>query len=262
MQKVTLYTITETASSIAVTPIYTNLLEAGEKVAIPKQADISSAKVIIMRNAMEFFIIKSLSFEDGVLEFAILNNITGHFFKENFIALATNAEGIVYDDASSTKYLDEARKFNASQQESIKEKLDKLSYNRDISDNQDILVYLAAINSKLDEVLSLLRPEKKEEGALTFSILFLNAQEAFLAAPKSMEVKSGANIFLKLQVGIEGDYMKLAACGKVALWSKLEHFNIFRFSISSMTNAIEDRLISFMRKVESASIRQFSSNNK
>lgn len=158
-------------------------------------------------------------------------------YKSEFTAAVITAE-------TASIYLSHCREINGAMRNKLSLRLKEI-LKREDSENLEMFSFLFEMNTKLDEILSILRPPLSIEGG--FEVRGVALCSSFVSFYSDIDLKDGAGIFVRLLLSETVDRFYFAAMGSLSVLKKNpDGSGIYRVAFSAIEEDIKDALVRFL----------------
>ena len=148
--------------------VYGTILESDKlQIKVEQQWAFDKESIIIYpeNNGSErnIFLLEVKNIDNGIITFEKKENINNKFFENHYLEFSHIFSIAEVRSDNEYQYKSLAANINRQELNSTASRLKEV-YSRDEVENREIITFLIDINSKLDEILYLLKPKEKIEG--------------------------------------------------------------------------------------------------
>ena len=253
-KKISLYSI-----SNGIINIYSCILKSLEPLvlsSINKELKLNSSYVYLFsdtdNNKKNFYLLKLIKTSNLDYTFEIINNITDNFFNNHFTKYNTNFNSIYFDISEYLKYKEISDKQNLKEISSVSNRLKEV-YSRNDDDNREIMSFLVDINSKLDEILYLLKPKKSYNNSIENTCLFLGEDGLFYCS--NQEVKNDFEFIDIILKDNSSFFTFTSICSNTLIFKHNDKYYYYA-SFVELKNDLKDKLVKFIFGLEREILRE------
>lgn len=150
---------------------------------------------------------------------------------------------LVSEDKTSL-YLSQCREINGALRNKLSVRLKEI-LKREDSENMEMFSFLFEMNSKLDEILSILRPPFSVEEGFEVRGVSLCASHVLFYSDK--DLSDGLSVFVRLLLSETGDRFHFAALGQLRTIKKNpDGSGIYKVNLGAIEEDIKDALVRFL----------------
>ncbi len=222
-----------------------------------EQADIFQDKSIIIfpetvDNNREIYTLDVKENKDNTVVFEKVKRIDDVFFKNHYIEFSHTFSIAEVDSHNELKYKALAANINRQELNSTASRLKEV-FSRDEVENREIITFLIDINSKLDEILYLLKPKEKIDGAEDYLSLILSEEGIIFACKKDVACDK---IFAYTAIRDSGGFFSFAALCSVEKLMVSGEYIIYKAVFSDLSFDAKDKIIKYIFRLEREMLKE------
>ena len=222
-----------------------------------EQADNFKEKSIIIfpetvDNTREIHILKVKNTADNTVVFERVKRIDDIFFKNHYIEFSHIFSIAEVDSHNELKYKALAANINRQELNSTASRLKEV-FSRDEVENREIITFLIDINSKLDEILHLLKPKENIEGTEEYLSLILSEEGIIFACKKEILC---SKIFAYTTIRDSGGFFSFASLCKVEKLMDSGEYFIYKGMFTGLSLGAQDKIIKYIFRLEREMLKE------
>lgn len=206
----------------------------------------------IIDNERNIYIISVKDIQGNIISFGKIKRIDEIFFKNHYIELNHSFNIAEINGENETKYKHLVENINKQELSSTASRLKEV-FSRDDVENREIITFLMDINSKLDEILYLLKPKEKIEGTKEYQSLILSEDGILFASDKPL---SAGKIFIWTTIRDGGGIFSFAAICSVEKFVDAGEYMIYRGLFTDLSFDIKDKIIKYIFRLEREMLKE------
>ncbi len=199
----------------------------------------------INKDKREIYIISVIEIDDTIVTFQKVRCISDIFFQNNYIEFSNTISIAKVNMDNEPRYKNIANNINKKELESTASRLQEV-FTRD-EENREIITFLMEINSKLDEILYLLKPKVNIEGSEDYLSLILSEDGLCFASTKNI---ASDKIFVYLEIRDCNNFLSLAVLCSIKELSKSGEYIVYRALFEDLHIDIKDKIMKYIFKLE------------
>lgn len=184
--------------------------------------------------------------------FEKINNIDDIFFKNHYIEFSHTFSIAEINNENEVKYRTLAANINRQELNSTASRLKEV-FSRDEVENREIITFLIDINSKLDEILYLLKPKENIAGAEEYLSLILSDEGFLFACQKEIKCEK---IFVYTTIRDSGGFFSFAAISMVEKIMVSGDYIIYKGIFTDMSFDTQDKIIKYIFRLEREMLKE------
>lgn len=193
-----------------------------------------------------FYLLRIKNIDDSRVIFEYLNKITDHLFSNHFTKYNKPFSSIYFEHSQYLKYKDLSDRNNSSEISSVSNRLKEV-FSRNDEDNREIVSILMDMNSKLDEILHLLKPKNIYDNSIDNTCLLLG-EDGLLYCSDEENDKEFEYIDIILRDN-SSFFTFTAICNSFLLFKHNNKYYYFA-KFLELKNVIKDKLAKFIFSFE------------
>lgn len=223
------------------------------KVLLDKEIDFNKIDLIILSEqsseGRQISILSVKSINNLEITFEKVENITGSFYENHFVNYHDSFDIVPFDKMDENIYREYERRTNVK---SYSSRLYE-AYSREDDDNREILSFLFDINSKLDEVLYLLKPVEELTGALNVKSIFLGGEGIFFITDKEIDKDM---VYIRGFLRDNAGFLNFSSVSKLFFFKKLNKYVIYRAVFDNLAEDTKDSIIKYVFRRERERLKE------
>lgn len=222
-----------------------------------EQADIFQEKSIIIfpetvDNNREIHTLEVKNAADNTVVFKRIKRIDDIFFKNHYIEFSHIFSIAEVESSSELKYKALAANINRQELNSTASRLKEV-FSRDEVENREIITFLIDINSKLDEILYLLKPKENIDGAEEYLSLILSEEGIIFACRKEILC---SKIFAYTTIRDSGGFFSFASLCSVEKLMDSGEYIIYKGSFIDLSLDSKDKIMKYIFRLEREMLKE------
>ena len=197
-------------------------------------------------NKREIYTIIVQNIVDDKVSFKKEKKIDDIFFKNHYLEFSHTFSIAEINIENELKYKTLATNINRQELNSTASRLKEV-FSRDEVENREIITFLIDINSKLDEILYLLKPKENIEGAEQYLSLILSEEGIVFACKKEL---ISEKIFVYTTIRDSGGFFSFAAICTVEKLMDSDGYIIYKGLFSDLNFDTRDKIIKYIFRLE------------
>ena len=206
----------------------------------------------ITQDGRKIFFLDILSIEDNIVKFKFSRDISDVFFKYNFIEFNHNIKIVTFSDNEREKYIQLSNQLNIQELNSTASRLKEV-YSRDDIENRELISFLIDINSKIDEILYLLKPKINIDDSKEYTSIILGEEGIFFISKDNIESE---NIMIHTTIRDSGGFFSFFSLFKVEKFYSCGDFIIYKAVFENINNDTEDKIIKYIFRFEREMLKE------
>ena len=203
-------------------------------------------------NNREIHILKVKNTADNTVVFERVKRIDDIFFKNHYIEFSHIFSIAEVDSHNELKYKALAANINRQELNSTASRLKEV-FSRDEVENREIITFLIDINSKLDEILHLLKPKENIEGAEEYLSLILSEEGIIFACKKEILC---SKIFAYTTIRDSGGFFSFASLCSVEKLMDSGEYIIYKGMFTDLSLDAQDKIIKCIFRLEREMLKE------
>ena len=222
-----------------------------------EQADNFKEKSIIIfpvtvDNNREIHTLEVKNAADNTVVFKRIKRIDDIFFKNHYIEFSHIFSIAEVESSSELKYKALAANINRQELNSTASRLKEV-FSRDEVENREIITFLIDINSKLDEILYLLKPKENIDGAEEYLSLILSEEGIIFACRKEILC---SKIFAYTTIRDSGGFFSFASLCSVEKLMDSGEYIIYKGSFIDLSLDSKDKIMKYIFRLEREMLKE------
>lgn len=206
----------------------------------------------LVYNQREIYILSVKEIVDNVILFEKTKRISEMFFKNHYLEFSHVFNIAEINTENELKYKNLAANINRQELNSTASRLKEV-FSRDEVENREIITFLMDINSKLDEILYLLKPKDKIDGAEEYLSLMLSEEGILFACNKEIPTDK---IFLHTTIRDSGGFFSFAAICSVDKFMEENEYIIYCALFTELNIDTKDKIIKYIFRLEREMLKE------
>lgn len=183
---------------------------------------------------------------------SLINDI---FYKNHFVEYSGQTEAVFFNKSEESKYQAAAKEINGMELNSVRDRIDEI-ISRNDEDNHEIMTILKDMNSKLDEILYILKPKTVLDNSISAKSLFIGEEGIFFTADS--ETRGFDKVFIKCEIRDNSGFFNFGAVCSLSLFGRSKNGCIYKAFFSDMNTEICNRIIKFVFRRERELLKEAS----
>lgn len=222
-----------------------------------EQADNFKEKSIIIfpetvDNNREIYTLEVKTAAENTVVFKRINRIDDIFFKNHYIEFSHIFSIAEVESSSELKYKALAANINRQELNSTASRLKEV-FSRDEVENREIITFLIDINSKLDEILYILKPKENIDGAEEYLSLILSEEGIIFACRKEILC---SKIFAYTTIRDSGGFFSFASLCRVEKLMVSGEYIIYKGSFIDLSLDSKDKIMKYIFRLEREMLKE------
>ena len=209
--------------------------------------EFSSTSIIILpvlnKQERYIYILEPDDITDNTVIFNKVSEVSDKFYNNFFIEFTFDFELALYNKHEEHKYIDIIRNINRQELYSTKNKLNEI-FSRDEVENRELVLCLLDINSKIDEILYILKPDEKLENSIPAKSIYIGEEGIFALVFNKLDEKDF--LILKATVRDSSGFFKFAVKCRYDLFYQKGDNYLYRCLFEGLDSELEDKVIKFV----------------
>ncbi len=206
----------------------------------------------IVDNNREIYMLAVKETADNTIIFERIKRIDDVFFKTHYIEFSHIFNIAEVDSRNELKYKSLAANINRQEINSTASRLKEV-FSRDEVENREIITFLIDINSKLDEILYLLKPKEKIDGAEEYLSLILSEDGIIFASRKEILCEK---VFLYTTIRDSGGFFSFASLCSLEKLIVSGEYIIYKGIFTDLSFDIKDKIIKYIFRLEREMLKE------
>ncbi len=237
--------------------VYGLILDLNPLTIQSEQSNVFHEKSIIIfpenvDNSREIYILEVKNILDNTVIFEKVKRIDDVFFKNHYIEFNHTFSIAEVISSNELKYKSLAANINRQELNSTASRLKEV-FSRDEVENREIINFLIDINSKLDEILYLLKPKEKIDGAEDYLSLIISEEGILFACKKNI---AADKIFLYTTIRDSSGFFSFAALCSVEKLMYSGEYIIYKGVFFDLNFDTKDKIMKYIFKLEREMLKE------
>ena len=237
--------------------VYGTILESDKlQIKVEQQWAFDKESIIIYpeNNGSErnIFLLEVKNVDNGIITFEKKENINNKFFENHYLEFSHIFSIAEVRSDNEYKYKSLAANINRQELNSTASRLKEV-YSRDEVENREIITFLIDINSKLDEILYLLKPKEKIEGAEDYLSLIISEDGLIFASDKEI---LHDKIFIYTSIRDSGGFFSFASLCTVEKLMQSGSYIIYKCLFTDLNFDTKDKIIKYIFRLEREMLKE------
>lgn len=203
-------------------------------------------------NNREIYTLSVKETADNTVVFERIKRIDDVFFKTHYIEFSHIFNIAEVESCNELKYKSLAANINRQELNSTASRLKEV-FSRDEVENREIITFLIDINSKLDEILYLLKPKENIDGAEEYLSLILSEDGIIFASKKEILC---SKIFLYTTIRDSGGFFSFASLCSVEKLMVSGSCIIYKGMFTDLSLDAKDKIIKYIFRLEREMLKE------
>ncbi len=206
----------------------------------------------IIDNKREIYTLLINEINDNIIIFEKKEKIDEIFFKSHYFEFSHIFNIAEVSSNNEFKYTTLASNINRQEINSTASRLKEV-FSRDEVENRELITFLIDINSKLDEILYLLKPKENIESAEEYLSLILSEEGLLFACQK--EILSD-KVFIYTTIRDSSGFFSFACLCNIEKFMISEQFIIYKCLFIDLNVDIKDKIIKYLFRLEREMLKE------